>query len=293
MTSEIGVKKLKLYYYKEKNGNFGDDLNVWLWPKLVGNLIDVTHPYSENRSEETLFIGIGTLLNERIPASPSKVIFGAGAGYGSKPSVDERWKVYFVRGPLSSKILNLSEEKAITDAAVLLRLINFQSKQKLYSISFIPHFIGTNSANWDYFCQANGIHYINPSKSVEEVLADIQCSALIITEAMHGAIVADALRVPWIPVKIHSHINAFKWNDWCQSLKLEYKPVLFPEIVPPCWSNWKATIKRTVKMPLVFSRLGWVAKNVQPTLSSDRVIEEATTRLQEQLETFKDEFQKS
>jgi len=41
---------------------------------------------------------------------------------------------------------------------------------------------------------------------------------------MHGAIVADALRVPWLPVCCNDDILAFKWQDWLSTLKLPYEP---------------------------------------------------------------------
>ncbi len=55
-------------------------------------------------------------------------------------------------------------------------------------------------------------------------------SKFVIAEAMHGAIVADALRIPWVPVKAYSHILDFKWQDWAESLALNYQPETLPEV---------------------------------------------------------------
>jgi succinoglycan biosynthesis protein ExoV len=45
---------------------------------------------------------------------------------------------------------------------------------------------------------------------------------------MHAAIVADALRVPWIPVVLSPQSNSFKWLDWTLSLSLPYNPTTLP-----------------------------------------------------------------
>jgi succinoglycan biosynthesis protein ExoV len=280
---------MQLYFYQDPKGNFGDDLNLWLWPKLIPDLVDVTQLPSQKSSDDTLFIEIGTLLNTRVPATPLKVVLGAGVGYGESPLLDERWQIYCVRGPWSAKALNLPSNVAVTDAAVLLRTLDLPSIPKLYSASFMPFHRGIESANWELFCQINNLHYIDPTKPVEEILFDIQSSQLLITEAMHGVIVADALRVPWIPVQIHQEIDNFKWNDWCQSVELEYRPVLFPTIGFPDW-GWKSDIKRFAKLPLICLRLAWVAKNVEPTLSLESKITALTDRLQEQLERLKHDF---
>ena len=98
---------MKLYYYRTGVRNFGDDLNNWLWPKLIPELLDPIDGY--------LLIGIGTILNRRIPESPQKVVFGAGVGYGERPVLDDSWTVYCVRGPLTAAALELSPDLAITD----------------------------------------------------------------------------------------------------------------------------------------------------------------------------------
>jgi succinoglycan biosynthesis protein ExoV len=41
---------------------------------------------------------------------------------------------------------------------------------------------------------------------------------------MHGAIVADTMRIPWIPVTMNPNVPAFKWNDWGQALRVPFAP---------------------------------------------------------------------
>jgi succinoglycan biosynthesis protein ExoV len=31
---------MKLFYFKDPAGNFGDDLNLWLWPKVLPGILD-------------------------------------------------------------------------------------------------------------------------------------------------------------------------------------------------------------------------------------------------------------
>jgi succinoglycan biosynthesis protein ExoV len=71
---------MKLYYFDGKArefeiGNFGDDLNPWLWNKVLPVVFD--------DDERSLFVGIGTLLNHRLPQKSQKLIFGSGFGYGN------------------------------------------------------------------------------------------------------------------------------------------------------------------------------------------------------------------
>jgi hypothetical protein len=68
---------MRLHYYKDPHGNFGDDLNPWLWSKLIPDLLD-----DDGR---TLFVGIGTILRREIPRGPGKVVFGSGPVTASRP----------------------------------------------------------------------------------------------------------------------------------------------------------------------------------------------------------------
>ncbi len=125
---------MKLYYYNAqengfKRGNFGDDLNPWIWHQLIPELF-------ADQQDSTLFVGIGTLLNEFLPKDPQKVIFGAGAGYGGVDIRKGQFRVYFVRGRLTAKLLEIPEEKAITDPAILVK--SLYKKNLLQSDINIP-----------------------------------------------------------------------------------------------------------------------------------------------------------
>ncbi len=123
---------MKLFYYQDPGGNFGDDLNAWLWPRLIPELLD--------GDEGTLFVGIGSILDRRIPQEPRKVVFGAGVGYGLLPVLDERWQICCVRGPLTARALGLPSAAAVTDAAALVSMVRAAPSARGQGISFHPAF---------------------------------------------------------------------------------------------------------------------------------------------------------
>jgi succinoglycan biosynthesis protein ExoV len=63
---------VRLYRWHDGVGNFGDELNTLLWPRLLPGFFD------DDPAE--LFLGIGSVLDSRHPATAMKLV--AGAGYG-------------------------------------------------------------------------------------------------------------------------------------------------------------------------------------------------------------------
>src|SRR5437764_1474487 len=114
---------MKLLYWKEPTGNFGDDLNPILWPRLLPGVLD-----DDGRC---LFVGIGTLLTNALPKEPLKVVFGSGAWLGRPlPTLDGTYRISFVRGPLTAEVLGLDRSAAITDPAVLVRTLPRQAPSR-------------------------------------------------------------------------------------------------------------------------------------------------------------------
>jgi succinoglycan biosynthesis protein ExoV len=268
---------VKLFYYKDPSGNFGDDLNAWLWPRLIPELLD--------DRDDTLFVGIGSILDRRIPQEPRKIVFGTGVGYGLLPMLDETWQICCVRGPLTAKALGLPAEVAITDPAALVRTVRTPPEIKKHKVSFMPHFrtpahAAATGANLAGICASLGIHYIDPCGEVEDVIDSIENSHKVITEAMHGAIVADALRVPWVPVQLSQRILNLKWIDWCTSLHLKYSPLRYAEVLTAHHDTEEAEIE-------IAHVLEEAATHAEPMLSASSILDEATARLTGKLDVLK------
>ena len=105
---------MKMYFYRGRRPNFGDELNVWLWPRLLPGFFDA--------DERELFIGVGSTLFDFLPPQSRKIVFGAGyGGYTAVPAIDERWRFYFVRGRLTAAALGLDARLGVGDAAILVR----------------------------------------------------------------------------------------------------------------------------------------------------------------------------
>jgi succinoglycan biosynthesis protein ExoV len=206
---------MRLRYYESTN--FGDALNPFIFNTLLPDFFD--------NDPSIDFFGIGSILGfEMVTNARRKVVFSSGFAYGTKPKIDDSYDIFCVRGPLTAKALNLDSKLAIVDGAMLLNCFPLQRQLKKYEYSFMPHWESELKFDWRKICEKTGVHYISPMQGYQETIEEIQKSKVVIAEAMHAAIVADSLRVPWIPVKAYQGINDFKWSDWTSSLNLPYSP---------------------------------------------------------------------
>ena len=281
------------------NRNFGDALNPWLWGRLLPGFFDA--------DPSSIFVGIGTILDDRVPAAPAKLVFSSGTGYGSPPVIDDRWRFYCVRGPLTAAKLGLPPDRAVTDGAALLPLAYRGVPHPRRGIAFMPHHVSKQHYDWRPICRRLGITFLDPDAPVDRLLDQVAGAERVLTEAMHGAIVADTLRVPWVAVSIYDHINVFKWDDWCRSMELCYRP----ETVPSITSNWSQRADRRFRGYLrriwvtgslmrigredrpvspaeaverAAGRLAEIRDRAEPMLSADAVLEDRTRLLRERLD---------
>jgi succinoglycan biosynthesis protein ExoV len=130
---------------------------------------------------------------------------------------------------LTAKALGLPAQMSLTDPAALVRTVMATPPAKARKVSFIPHFRSPGRAevmgvDLGKLCAELGIHYIDPRGEVVDVLESLASSEVVLAEAMHGAIVSDALRIPWVPIQLFDHILNLKWLDWCGSLNMRYSP---------------------------------------------------------------------
>ncbi len=205
---------MKLNYFNIKN--FGDALNPIIFYKLLPGFFD--------EDPSVNFFGIGSIIGENMKAFQRKIIFSSGYAYGKLPILDTSFDIVCVRGPLTAKALKLDNALAITDGAALLREFNFKPEKKEYEFSFMPHIGSETKFPWKNICTEAGINYVSPTADPMFVISEILKSKVVVAEAMHFAIVADTLRVPWVAVKAYSSVNSFKWQDWTGSLNMSYRP---------------------------------------------------------------------
>jgi hypothetical protein len=283
---------MQLYVWRGDTTNFGDELNNWLMPRIFPGMFD--------QDESTLFLGIGSVIFDFHPRHSQKIVFGSGyAGYTQLPEFDETWRFYCVRGPRTARACNLSADAVAGDTANLVSRYRVQPEQRPKGFSFMPHYDSVDRGHWPMACELAGVRYIDPRATVEAVLAAIQDSEAVIAEAMHGAIVADALRVPWIPVlPIHAS-HRMKWRDWAEALDMDLKPYgSWPSSIAEAWvagrggagsgtgfTNARGLIKTCVQaldwgfIRLASARLSQLTR-MTPMLSSDFAIARSVARLE-------------
>jgi hypothetical protein len=217
---------LKPFYWNQPN--FGDHMNSWLWSEILPERFD------SDASER--LVGVGSLLKEDLRyVLGKKVVVGSGTGYGAPPDVSDsaEWEILFVRGPLTAQALGIPNKHSIVDGAWLISAIEEFSPEHIKEISgvgkttvFIPHWTSEKSVDWQNICNDLGIKFISPTRGSRDVIRELSRAKFAIVEALHGAILADYFRIPWVAIKTSTEINDFKWSDFCQSVELDYSPLV-------------------------------------------------------------------
>lgn len=227
---------MRLLYWRHPSWNFGDELNPWLWERVLPFRFDLD-------VDSWLFLGIGTILQMPM-MHPRVAVLGSGLGYGTTSPewmahARRHWRFYAVRGPLTASRLGIETRFAITDPAVLVPRY-FQpapaaaataEERAARRVAVVPHWVTASApAQKETFrsaADALGYRLVDPRQSVDTVVGALADASLVLAESLHAAIVADAFRVPWIPLvtKHNQDTSIFKWQDWCASMEVPYEPL--------------------------------------------------------------------
>lgn len=288
---------MNLFYHKNKYRNFGDELNGWLWEKIF--------PDIKTKSINSTFIGIGTILDKRInKIKNKKIIFGTGIrSIKNLPNFDNSWDIRFVRGPLSAKAIKqyFKSIKYICDSALCVGLLKWKYITKDKFIGFIPHYYTALDYNCTLISNESGMHYIDPTQDVETVIKEIRRCKLVVTEAMHGAIIADIFRVPWLRVNMYSckkesmEVSNFKWADWGESLQVETSPIILGDLpIKPSRKSLKypyfliQAIKSNYSLIKKLKKINENEYNFQ--LSKDAIIKSRISLIEQEISKLKTDY---
>jgi hypothetical protein len=213
-----------LYRWQGQARNFGDELNTELWPRLLPDFFD--------DDAGTVFLGIGSILDGRHTTRARKLVVGSGyGGYEGPPRLDSSWVISWVRGPRTAHMLGLPPETGLGDPASLLPFAGLvdagtdtgadtRRAGAYRPIGFMPHFESAAHGAWRAASRAAGLRLIDPRDDPAAITAAITGCRLLLSEALHGVIVADALRIPWIAIEPLAPVHRPKWHDWADTLDL-------------------------------------------------------------------------
>ena len=300
---------MKLEYSRPANnsGNFGDDINEWFWNESLPGALD--------EDDSVILLGMGTILSrwftDKLPLKSKKIVIGSGGGKkGGPPILDGLWHVYGVRGPLTASYSNLPSEMILTDPAMLITRMDIgQLNSSQRGVGFMPHIWSVDQWNWRETCKQLGLTYLDPRADSKETIRAIASLERVVTEAMHGAIVADAVRTPWVAVSIADAFEPSKWCDWAGSLGLAIRFYSLPYLSGPSVSGLQPWAKSQIKNVLAHTGYGrqagyrpnsnrWTSQHArqklhelafktEPQLSEDAQLNRALDRLDSALDRLK------
>ena len=329
---------MMLYQWRGATPNFGDELNSLLWPRLLPDFFD------SDPGTRFLGIG-SILDDRHGGARIKLVAGSGYGGYERRVALDRSWIIHWVRGPWTARQLGLSPALGLGDPATLLPVVGFpepglldvESPQAGFpqagspqagspqaglpqaglpkaglpgsapgnEIGFMPHFETMAYGAWQQAAPLAGVTLIDPRDDPATVLAAIGRCRTLISEALHGVIVADAMRVPWIAIQPLARIHRAKWWDWAatQDIRLTFRHL--PASSLRAWAaasglaglhRGRALLDRQDKRLRAAAAAAFTGRaaaalrrvaTAQPQLSDDVALDRCQTRMQEQIDILR------
>ena len=227
----------RLYYCRTRN--FGDALNPLIFERVLG----VPVRYAKKRRAE--LCGIGSIL-DGLMASPSIVnmltrvclpplhVFSSGFTFPSQKLGAcplRKMAVHAVRGEQTRQqlihlgVLTAGQTVTYGDAGIFAPLLLERDVPKQHFCGIIPHVAERDCAEVGALAAAiQGSVVIDFERPPLEVLEQMASCEVIVSSAMHGLIVADALGIPNIWMKVSDRIigGRYKFDDY-YSAYADYK----------------------------------------------------------------------
>ncbi len=203
--------------------NFGDALSPYIVKRLLGK----QHTLEVNGEGEVDLLAVGSWLHY---AKEGTHIWGTGLRTNPPQEHDathdyKTLNVHAVRGPLTRDFLmrrGIWCPPVYGDPALLLPEL-FQPGRDVKLVrktGLVPHL-----GSIDKYRHARGFHVISPiTANVEDVIRQIVSCAAVVSQSLHGLIVADAYRVPNIWLRDLPAEGDLKFLDYFAS---QGRPVSF------------------------------------------------------------------
>lgn len=228
---------IKLYWYRGKNPNFGDELSCDIVTAIAARKVE------RSTAVDCDMCAIGSILRWAIrPNKASRVQSGRplhvwGSGLMTNINMPDLAfiKYHAVRGPLTKICLPTSLPKiALGDPGMLAPIVFPKAKYATSEIGFVPHWTQINSIKTKKFIAENpNVRLINPQHGTAEVINRISGCEFVLSSSLHGLIIADAYKIPnvWIEDSPVHEGNGLKFLDYFSSIgRYELHPSRTDEI---------------------------------------------------------------
>lgn len=218
---------VKYGFLSVKKNNWGDDLNCYLF-KLISNKSLFFLPYSKVGipQNEPCYSLIGSIVS--FYDLNHKYIYGSGI---MNPHCEIRGipdKIFSVRGPKTREVLRkagIDCPEKYGDPALLLPMFYQPSIKKNNKVVIIPNMGSYDDS--DEIIQklaqrcAGEILDLRNYEKWTDIIDTIAGASIVISESLHGLIVAETYGIPcvWVEFKKHPDYWNFKYEDFYESIE--------------------------------------------------------------------------
>ena len=203
--------------------NWGDDINFFFIPKIMNIKPKIYNKKAKPSERNYQFIGsiIGNAFTNK-----ETIIWGSGIANEQKLNVKPK-RVLAVRGPLTRNCLIKSGvdcPEVYGDPALLIPFYYNPKIEKKYKIGIIPHWSNVDNTLLNKYKACDDVKIIRLKGYTKwtDVLDDILSCEYIVSESLHGLILAEAYGIPnlWINIADNAKKNPtfFKYHDFFLSL---------------------------------------------------------------------------
>jgi len=214
----------RIIFYRDTK-NFGDAFNTFLFSEII----DV----KKLPNDTGMVFGVGSILSEKFGLDVSSNVLTLGTGVRGIDINRERTPLHvsnksWSRGVFSEAISGI---ESIADGAYAFMLhpryrqLLDEPRRIEKKLGIIPHYSSLARFPWSRVADAQ-FKIISPLQDFLDVCREILSCEMVLCEAMHGAIFADMLRVPWLRLDFLSRyfenpeISYLKWNDFYSGVHL-------------------------------------------------------------------------
>lgn len=221
ISSKLMNNGIDCYWWNGRT-NFGDLLT----PELLNTFGKTAiHRFPAQHNNHGIVM-VGSLIQMLSPSYAGNIL-GTGI-IENKPAKFPDATIWSVRGELTKKAMSLQPNLPTGDFGLLADKLLHNKPQKNFALGLVPHYVDKKSEIISNLLSKypQDILLIDVERPAQAVVRDIARCRMIASSSLHGLIVADALGLPNIWLKISEDVigDGFKFHDYNSAIDTEQHP---------------------------------------------------------------------